>query len=152
MGRQHPWQLDAFAWAQSNQFHSTWRAVRHAEGRVHFGREHTYVWIGIYERCARIRRTPCAGNLGGEECGRGSRVLAVSAGWNRVSDLCFPGVARVCAGKTGRKQRVQISYGEGVVNDAGLASCTAYREVRVEALASVCTGQRFSREITLFED
>jgi len=62
------------------------------------------------------------------------------------------GVKRLCAGKTGKEQRVQDSYGEGVGNHAGLESCAAYREVRGEALTKVCTGQPSSREITLFQD
>lgn len=62
------------------------------------------------------------------------------------------GVTRLCAGKTGKEQRVKVSYGEGLANHAGLESCAAYREVRGEALTKVCAGQPSSREITLFQD
>lgn len=54
-----PWQLGAFASAKPNQFHWIWPAARKAEGRVHFGGEHTSVWMGYMngalesgERCA----------------------------------------------------------------------------------------------------
>jgi monoamine oxidase len=54
-----PWQLGAFALPKPNQFHWIWPAARKAEGRVHFGGEHTSVWIGYMngalesgERCA----------------------------------------------------------------------------------------------------
>ena len=56
----------------------------------------------------------------------------------------------LCAGKTGKEQRVKVSYGEGVANHTGLESCAAYREVRGEALTKVCTGQPLSRERKLF--
>ena len=62
------------------------------------------------------------------------------------------GVTGLCAGKTGKEQRVQVSYGEGVANHAGLESCAAHREVRGEALTKVRTGQPLSRENTLFQD
>lgn len=62
------------------------------------------------------------------------------------------GVKGLCAGKTGKEQRVQVSYGEGVANHAGLESCVAHREVRGEALTKVCTGQPLSRESILFQD
>ena len=55
-----PWQLGAVASARPGQFHRVWPAARRAEGRVHFGGEHTSVWIGYMngalesgERCAR---------------------------------------------------------------------------------------------------
>ena len=54
-----PWQLGAIASPKPNQFHWIWPAARKAEGRVHFGGEHTSVWIGYMngalesgERCA----------------------------------------------------------------------------------------------------
>ena len=54
-----PWQLGAFAWPKPGEFHRIWPAARQAEGRVHFGGEHTSVWIGFQngalesgERCA----------------------------------------------------------------------------------------------------
>jgi monoamine oxidase len=54
-----PWQLGAIASPRTNQFHWIWPAARKAEGRVHFGGEHTSVWIGYMngalesgERCA----------------------------------------------------------------------------------------------------
>jgi hypothetical protein len=61
-------------------------------------------------------------------------------------------VRGLCAGKTGKEQRVKVSYGEGVANHTGLESCAAHREVRGEALTKVCTGQPLSRESTLFQD
>jgi monoamine oxidase len=55
-----PWQLGAFAAPRPHQFHWVWPAGGRAEGRVHFGGEHTSVWIGYMngalesgERCAR---------------------------------------------------------------------------------------------------
>jgi monoamine oxidase len=55
-----PWQLGAIASPKPDQFHWIWPAARKAEGRVHFGGEHTSVWIGYMngalesgERCAR---------------------------------------------------------------------------------------------------
>ena len=62
------------------------------------------------------------------------------------------GMGRMCAGKIGKEQRVQVSYGEGVANHTGLESCVAHREVRGEALTKVCTGQPLSRESILFRD
>jgi monoamine oxidase len=54
-----PWQLGAFAYPEPGKFHWMWPAARRAEGRVHFGGEHTSVWIGFQngalesgERCA----------------------------------------------------------------------------------------------------
>lgn len=54
-----PWQLGAIAHAKPGQFHWIWPAARKPEGRVHFGGEHTSVWIGYMngalesgERCA----------------------------------------------------------------------------------------------------
>jgi monoamine oxidase len=54
-----PWQLGAIAWPKPGEFHWIWPAARRAEGRVHFGGEHTSVWIGFQngalesgERCA----------------------------------------------------------------------------------------------------
>jgi len=40
------------------------------------------------------------------------------------------GVRGLCAGKTGKEQRVQVFCGGGVANHAGLESCAAYREVK----------------------
>jgi monoamine oxidase len=58
--QEDPWQRGAFAWAKPDQFHWIWPAARKPEGRVHFGGEHTSVWIGYMngalesgERCAR---------------------------------------------------------------------------------------------------
>lgn len=49
-------------------------------------------------------------------------------------------LTRLCAGKTGKEQRVQVSYGEGLASRAGPESCAAYREVRGEVLTRVCAG------------
>ena len=62
------------------------------------------------------------------------------------------GVRGLCAGKTGKELRVQVSYGEGVANHTGLESCVLHREVSGEALTKVCTGQPLNRESTLFQD
>jgi monoamine oxidase len=55
-----PWIPGAFAQPTPGQFSRVWPAARRAEGRVHFGGEHTSVWIGYMngalesgERCAR---------------------------------------------------------------------------------------------------
>jgi monoamine oxidase len=55
-----PWQRGAIASPRPHQFHWIWPAARKAEGRVHFGGEHTSVWFGFMngalesgERCAR---------------------------------------------------------------------------------------------------
>jgi monoamine oxidase len=57
--QEDPWQLGAIAAPKPNQFHWIWPAARRAEGRVHFGGEHTSIWIGYMngalesgERCA----------------------------------------------------------------------------------------------------
>jgi len=54
-----PWQLGAIAWPKAGEFQWIWPEARRAEGRVHFGGEHTSVWIGFQngalesgERCA----------------------------------------------------------------------------------------------------
>ena len=54
-----PWTSGAIAQPTPGQFSRVWPAARRAEGRVHFGGEHTSVWIGYMngalesgERCA----------------------------------------------------------------------------------------------------
>ena len=48
--------------------------------------------------------------------------------------------------KTGKEQRVQVPYSEGVANHAGPESCAVHREVFGEALTGVRAGQPLSRE------
>lgn len=48
--------------------------------------------------------------------------------------------------ETGKEQRVQVPYSEGVANRAGPESCAVHREVLGEALTGVRVGQPLSRE------
>ena len=53
----------------------------------------------------------------------------------------------VCAGKTGKEQRVQVPHGKDLANHAVPESCVVHREVRREALTGVHIGQPLSREM-----
>jgi len=53
--------------------------------------------------------------------------------------------------ETGKEERVQVPYSEGLANHAGTESCVAYREVRREALTGVRVGQPLSREIIILQ-
>ena len=57
---------------------------------------------------------------------------------------CPPGCP--CAGKTGEVVRMEFSYGEGVANHTGPASCAVVRKGGGEALTGVDAGRVLSRE------
>ncbi len=65
--------------------------------------------------------------------------------WRRCNSDQWSELHRVRR-ETGKEQRVQVPYSEGVANHAGPESCAVHREVFGEALTGVRAGQPLSRE------